>query len=106
MSDEYLSKAEHVEFAKRVEEEQIRQNHRLTSLEDSVSNIQRLTISVEKMSVNMEHMAKKQDEMSKQLDELEREPADNWKTVKSAIIGAIASGIGVAILAALLYFAK
>lgn len=104
--DEYLTRAEHNEFAKRVEEEQVRQNHRLTSLEDSVSNIQRLTISVEKMSVNMEHMANKQGEMSKKLDELESEPADNWKTVKSAIIGAIASGIGVAILAALLYFAR
>lgn len=104
--DEYLTRAEHNEFAKRVEEENVRQNHRLTNLEENVQNIQRLTVSVEKMSVSMNYMADKQGEMAKKLDTLESEPADNWKIVKSGIIGAIASAIGVAIVAALLFFAK
>lgn len=99
---EYVTREEHNEFAKRVEDEDIRQNHRISNLEESVQNIQRLTVSVEKMGVNMEYMAAKQAEIAGRLNELEDEPAQHWQTLKSGIIGAIAAAIGAAIIAALL----
>lgn len=102
--DEYVTRVEHNEFAKRVEEEDERQNHRLSKLEESFENLNRLTIAVERMAVSMDHMSEKQADMATRLGELEKEPADRWRQVKSGIIGAIATAIGVAIIAALFRF--
>lgn len=100
---EYVTKDEHAEFAKRIEDENARQNHRIANLEESVQNIQRLTVSVEKMGVNMQYMADKQAEIAGRLNELEEQPGANWRALKSGIIGAIAAAIGAALVAALLH---
>lgn len=42
MADEFLTKSEHEEFAKRIEETNARQNKRLEILEESVKDINRL----------------------------------------------------------------
>lgn len=102
--DEFVTRYEHNEFAKRVEAEETRQNHRLSKLEDAVQNLNRLTVAVERMAMSMDHMAEKQEDMSTRLGELEREPADHWRQMKSGIIGAIATAVGAAIIAVLFHY--
>lgn len=103
--DDFVTRVEHLEFAKRVEEENTRQNHRLTKLEQSFDHLNRLTIAVERMAVSMDNMSGKQADMAERLRELEKEPADRWRQLKSGIIGAIATAIGAAIIATLFHFA-
>ena len=47
-----ITRAEHEEFRRRIEAEEHRQNRRLEELEETVRQIQALTISVEKMAVS------------------------------------------------------
>ena len=57
---EYVGREEHTEFAKRIEDEQHRQNRRIELLEESVKQNTALTVSVEKLANNMESMANEQ----------------------------------------------
>lgn len=53
---EYVGREGHTEFAKRIEDEQHRQNRRIELLEESVKQNTALTVSVEKLANNMESM--------------------------------------------------
>lgn len=97
-----MTRIEHIEFAKRVEAEENRQNHRIDVLEGTVKEFQRLAIGVEKLTVNLENMVKAQTDMNARLAKIEKEPADNWKLLVSGIIGALAAAIGAAIVGGLL----
>ena len=77
---EYVTIEVHNEFAKRVDEENDRQNHRLAELESTVKEIQRLSIAVEKMAVSLQAMTKELEEQGDRLEKIEKEPADKWKT--------------------------
>ena len=92
---EYISREEHKEFAERIDAENERQNKRLSSLEETVKEIQRLTIAVERMAVSMEAMTKEIASQGKRLDAIEKEPADKWKNAVWIVVSAlIAAAIG------------
>lgn len=85
----------HNEFARRVDEENSRQNKRLEILEENIKEIQRLTVSVERMAVSLEQMTKEMGKQGERLDAIEKEPADKWKNAVWIVISAlIAAGIG------------
>lgn len=105
--EEYISRVEHEEFRRRMEDEHHRQNHRIENLEENVREISSIAVSVEKLATNMEGMLKEQerqgqalDKQSKRLDTLEKEPADTWQRIKvkmldttvGLIAGALATG--------------
>ena len=102
MSDEFMLKSVHEEFAKRVEEENNRQNHRLTKLELAIEQISSITTSVERLATNMEHMVLEQKDQGERLKALEGKDGDMWRKVVSysvtailsIILGYIASQIG------------
>ena len=100
--ENYVLKEVHEEFAKRVEDENIRQNHRITILENSVSQITQIASSVERLAVNMEHMVNEQKTQGERLKTLEDRDGEMWRKVVSyvitgflsAIIGFLASRLG------------
>lgn len=89
--EDYLLKSVHDEFAKRVEEENTRQNHRLSELEDHFKEIMKMTSAVERLATNMEHMVKEQKEQGDRLVKLEERDGDKWRNISSYIITAIIS---------------
>ena len=92
---EYISREEHKEFAERIDAENERQNKRLSSLEETVKEIQRLTIAVERMAVSMEGMTKEIASQGQRLDAIEKEPADKWKNAAWIVVSAlIAAAVG------------
>lgn len=101
--DEYISRGEHEEFAKRIDAEQSRQNKRITAMEDAMKQYVTLTLSVEKMAMSIEQMVKEQKRQGERLEELESAPVKNWNTVKASILSAIGGVIGTAIIAAIVY---
>lgn len=87
--DDYISRKEHEEFCKRMEEEDHRQNRRIEILEESNKQLVTLTSSVEKLAVNMENMLKVQNQQGERLEELEGRDGEMWREVTGYIITAV-----------------
>lgn len=104
--DEYISRAEHEEFCKRIEGENHRQNRRIELVEEEVRQISSIAVSVEKLATNMEAMLKEQERQGERLDKLERQPGDTWQRIKvkalDTAVGLIAGALvtGAVIMAA------
>lgn len=84
--DTPITRAEHEEFAKRMNEEHIRQNHRISNLEKALEQNNQLLVSVEKLALNMENMQKEQKEQGERLDSLESRDGEMWRKVTGYII--------------------
>ena len=66
-----IARAEHEEFAKRIDAENTRQNRRIEALEQSVDRFGRIASSVERLATNMEGMLREQERQGERLDKLE-----------------------------------
>ena len=86
MVQEYISRREHNEFCKRIEEENHRQNRRLELLEESFEQQKELTVSVQKLALSMESMLKEQEKQGKRLETLEGRDGEKWRNVTGYII--------------------
>jgi len=93
MSEEFITKEFHDEFARRIEAEDERQNKRITKLEDAVGQMTELTVSVKELATNMANMAKEQTKIGERLEVIENKPAQNWEKLVWAIGGAILTAI-------------
>lgn len=87
--ENYISRQEHDEFAKRMEEEHRRQNRRIELLEENVLEIGELTSSVAKLAINMENVMKVQSQQDKRLETLEGRDGEMWRKVTGYIATAI-----------------
>lgn len=102
MENEYVLKEVFEEHTKRVEDENTRQNHRISILENSISQIVQIASAVERLATNMEHMAKEQQMQGERLKTLEERDGEMWRKVVSyvitgflsAVIGFLASKLG------------
>lgn len=100
--NEYVLMEVHKEFAKRVDEENERQNHRISILENNITQIAQLTSAVERLATNMEHMTNEQKTQGERLKTLEDRDGDMWRKVAtyaitailSIVIGFVASRLG------------
>lgn len=101
--DDFISRREHAEFAKRIDAEKDRQNKRISELEDAIKQYMTLTLSVEKMAIVLEQMVKEQKKQGERLEELEKAPSKNWNTIKASILSAIGGALGAAIISAIVY---
>lgn len=84
-----ITRAEHEEFRRRLEEENKRQDTRIGILEDSVRQIGALATSVEKLAVSMQSMLKEQEKQGKRLEALEGRDGEKWRKVMGYIVTAI-----------------
>ena len=81
MDGNYLPLAVHNEFARRMEDEHKRQNHRITELEENVKDIADLTTSVSSLAQSIKQMATAQEKHAKRLENLEQKPAKRWESI-------------------------
>ena len=91
--EEYVTKAVHDEFAKRIDEENDRQNKRLSLLESGQAQINELVSTVKVLAVNMENMAKEQAKQGERLKEIEGKPGKRWDTLIACIITCIVTAV-------------
>ena len=92
--ENYITRQEHDEFVKRMEDEHERTNHRLKSVETSSKEMLDLTISVKELAISMRQMTETQKEQGERLSVLESRDGENWRTVVKYVITAL---IGAAI---------
>lgn len=86
---EYVTMELHNEYAKRMEEEHVRQNHRIANLEEAVSANNKIAISVEKMAISVENMQKELSKQGEKLEELDSQDGKKWRKVTEYIITAV-----------------
>ena len=100
--DDPITRAEHEEFRRRIEEENKRQDRRLELLEHTVQQISDLTTSVKKLAVSMEGMLREQEKQGTRLETLEDRDGEMWRKIigyaataaVGIIIGYVARQIG------------
>ena len=69
--DGSITRAEHEEFRRRLEEENRRQDKRIELLEDNMRELNQLTASVSKLASSIESMVKEQEKQGRRLETLE-----------------------------------
>lgn len=84
--DNPITRAEHEEFRRRMEEEHSRVNRRLEMLEENTEKLNKLNTSIEKLAVNMESMLKEQVQQGKRLSVLENRDGEKWRSVVGYVI--------------------
>lgn len=94
MNSGYMLHIEHEEYAKRIEEEQKRQDKRIEDIEKAQRENNKLLVSVEKLALSMESMQKEQKDQGERLEVLENRDGEKWRKAEWAII----SGIIMAVL--------
>ena len=92
--DNPITRAEHEEFRRRIEEENKRQDRRLELLEHTVQQISDLTTSVEKLAVSMEGMLREQEKQGTRLETLEDRDGEMWRKI---IVYAATAAVGIII---------
>lgn len=100
--DGSISRAEHEEFRRRLEEENRRQDKRIELLEDNMRELNSLTASVGKLATSIESMVKEQEKQGRRLETLEDRDGEMWRKIigyaataaVGIIIGYVARQIG------------
>ncbi|MBP3536948.1 MAG: hypothetical protein J6J93_05335 [Muribaculaceae bacterium] len=91
--DTPITRAEHEEFRRRMEEEHARQNKRIELLEESVEKTQTIAVAVERLATSMENMCREQERQGKRLEALEGRDGQMWRNVvgyvATAVIGIV-----------------
>lgn len=87
--DSPITRAEHDEFVKRMQEENNRQNHRLKEIEEDIHQLTDLIRVVDKLAVNMDLMLKEQNKQGERLSSLENRDGEMWRNVVAYAVTAI-----------------
>ena len=91
MDEKFITRKEHNECVKRMEDEHRRQNHRIGELEEGMKHNNALTIAVEKLACNMEAMLEEQKEQGERIKVLESRDGEMWRKIVSYVATAIIS---------------
>lgn len=87
--DQPITRAEHEEFRRRLEEENKRQDKRIDLLEENVRQVSSLAVSVAKMAQSLEQMVTEQERQGERLEILERRDGEMWRKVMGYMITAV-----------------
>ena len=85
--DTPITRAEHEEFVRRMDDEHRRINHRIEDVERKTDTLSKLTASVESIAKSVESLTAK-------VADLEKKPAENWNTIVKAALTAVGSAFG------------
>lgn len=99
----YVTWDVHNEFARRVDDENSRQNERLTALERGLQEIGKITANVEVLATNISIMTEEIKKQGVRIEAIEQKPAKRWDLIVTGLISAIVGGIGAAILGGILH---
>lgn len=76
----------HDEYAKRMQEEHTRQNHRIEKLEKEVKENGKLALSIERLTMSVKSMVEEQKSQGARLETLEKQDGEMWRKVVGYVI--------------------
>lgn len=91
--DNFVTREEHNEFAKRVDEDKKETHRRLESLENTVRGLAELPYIVKAIKENQEKSMATTDKALAKIEELEKRPVNTFNGVKQALLNSLASAI-------------
>ena len=77
--DDYITRPEHEEFKKRLEDEESRQNRRLEVIENRVDKLIDMQASLAVMQAGIDSISQEVKRIGAEVDSIRQEPADKWK---------------------------
>lgn len=89
MNEDYISRLEHEEFVKRMQDEHVRLSKRITEVKEVTQQINDLAMSVQRLATNMENMLENQKEQEKRIDEMEERDGNLWRQTIGYIVTAV-----------------
>lgn len=87
--DNPITRAEHEEFRRRMEDEHRRISRRLTNLEQQTEQMTNITLSVQDLASSVKNMTEEQHEQSDRLRRLEDRDGEMWRKVISYAVTVI-----------------
>lgn len=91
--DSPISRAEHEEFKRRLEEHNSRQDKRLELLERDVEILKEIGASIKVLAQNMENMYNELVKQGERLENLESRDGEMWRKVTGYVITTFVGGI-------------
>lgn len=91
--EDFITRVEHEEFARRMEDEHGRQNKRIELLEESMQKQNALLSSIEKLAVNMESMQKELTKQGERVEVLESRDGEMWRKVTGYVITTVIGAV-------------
>ena len=87
--DTAITRAEHEEFCRRMEDEHHRLNKRMELLESNVKQIGDLNVSVANLASSMNRMLEEQKKQGERLEVIENRDGEMWRKVTGYVITAV-----------------
>lgn len=87
--DNLITRAEYVEFCKRIDVENNHQNQRIKLLEEQTKQVTELALSVRELALSVKQMAETQKKQGEKLEKLESRDGEMWRKVTSYVTTAI-----------------
>lgn len=84
--DNPITRAEHEEFCKRMEEEDKRQNARIQHLEEQTATITELAISVKELAASVKQLAETEKRQDDKIEELTGRDGERWRSAVGYVI--------------------
>lgn len=91
--DSPITRAEHNEFVRRIDEEHSRTNQRLKNLEEQTKQMTDIALSVKELAISVKQMAETQKMHGEKLEQLESRDGELWRKVSSYVITAIVGAV-------------
>lgn len=91
--DSPITRAEHNEFVRRIDEEHSRTNQRLKNLEEQTKQMTDIAVSVKELAISVKQMAETQKMHGEKLEQLESRDGELWRKVSSYVITAIVGAV-------------
>lgn len=91
--EEFITRQEHTEFAKRMEADHKRFDARLKIQEEQGKQNTQLLVAVERLATSMENMQKEQKEQGDRLEVLEARDGEMWRKAVGYLVTAIIGGV-------------
>ena len=99
MPEDEISRKEHDEFSRRIDEHFSRLDARMEDAETDLCELKRQYTAIEKIAANTDRIAAEQEKQGQRLEKLEGRDAEKWKSLKGYVLTAIVSVIGGLVLA-------
>lgn len=87
--EEGITRPEHEEFKKRIEDEEKRQNHRLDVMEERVNKLIDMQVSMAQLQVGINNITEDLKKLSAEVEAIKQAPADKWNKAVWIVVTAI-----------------
>lgn len=90
---EYISRQEHDEFKRRIDEEENRQNHRLGVIESRVDKLIDMQVSMAQLQVGISNITEELKKLSAEVETIKQAPADKWNKAVWIVVSIVITAV-------------